>query len=167
MSVILRQPAEALDLRMRTVWVVQGAITTAVLGLGVIVAVVVLVVADASTAAWIVGAAGAVAVIASAVVMVWLLPIHDHRYFRYEVTELGLYVARGWLWRRWQVVPHARIETVDIRSGPLLRAFGLVAVQVATAAAGGGTGIPGLDPSVADALVEELSRRAGVEEERA
>jgi uncharacterized protein len=163
-SVILRQPAEALDLRMRTVWVVQGAITTAVLGLAVIVAVVVLVLADASTAAWIVGTAGAVAVIASAVVMVWLLPVRDHRHFRYEVTELGLYVARGWLWRRWQVVPHARIETVDIRSGPLLRAFGLVAVQVATAAAGGGTGIPGLDPSVADTLVEELSRRAGVEE---
>jgi uncharacterized protein len=163
-TVILREPAEALDLRMRTVWVVQGAITTAVLGLAVVVAVVLLVVAEASTAAWIVGAAGAAAVIASAVLLAWLLPIHDHRHFRYEVTDLGLYVARGWLWRRWQVVPHARIETVDIKSGPLLRAFGLVAVQVATAAAGGGTGIPGLTPSAADALVEELSRRAGVEE---
>jgi membrane protein YdbS with pleckstrin-like domain len=163
-SVILREPAEGLDLRMRSVWVVQGAITTAVLAVGVVVAVVVLALADAATAAWIVGVAGAGVVIVCAVVMAWLLPVHDHRHFRYEVTELGLYVARGWLWRRWQVVPHARIETVDIRSGPLLRAFGLVAVQVATAAAGGGTGIPGLDPSVADALVEELSRRAGVEE---
>lgn len=164
MSEILREPAEGLDVRMRTVWVVQGVITSAALALAVAVTVVILVLADASTAAWIVGVLGAVAVIASGVILAWLLPVHDHRHFRYEVTELGLYVARGWLWRRWQIVPHARIETVDIRSGPLLRAFGLVAVQVATAAAGGGTGIPGLDPSAADALVEELSRRAGVEE---
>jgi uncharacterized protein len=163
-TVILREPAEALDLRMRTVWVVQGAITTAALGLAVVIAVVVLVAAGASAAAWVVGVVGAVAVVASALLLAWLLPVHDHRHFRYEVTDLGLYVARGWLWRRWQVVPHARIETVDIRSGPLLRAFGLVAVQVATAAAGGGTGIPGLAPSAADALVEELARRADVEQ---
>jgi membrane protein YdbS with pleckstrin-like domain len=162
---ILRDPALALDRRMRTVWAVQGAITAAVLAVGVAVTVAVLVAVDAATAAWIVGFAGAAAVLAAALVLIWLLPIHDHRHFRYEVMDLGLYVARGWLWRRWQVVPHARIETVDIRSGPLLRAFGLVSVQVATAAAGGGTGIPGLTPDAADALVEELSRRAGIEEQ--
>jgi uncharacterized protein len=162
--VILREPIQALDPRMRTVWAVQGAIGTAVLGLVVTGAVVALAVSDAGTAGWVVGAAGAAAVIASAVFFGWLLPSLDYRHFRYEVTELGLYVARGWLWRRWQVVPHARIQTVDIRSGPLLRAYGLVAVHVATAAAGGGTGIPGLASSEADALVEELARRAGIEE---
>ena len=161
---ILRDPAEALDPRMRTVWAVQGAITTAVLGAGVAVTVIVLVAVDARTAAWIVGAAGIAVVLVAGLALIWLLPMHDHRHFRYEVMDLGLYVARGWLWRRWQVVPHARIETVDIRAGPLLRAFGLVSVQVATAAAGGGTGIPGLTPEAADALVEELSRRAGIEE---
>ena len=161
---ILREPAQALDPRMRTVWAVQGAITTAVLAAGVAVTVAVLVAVDARTTAWIVGAAGVAVVLAIGLVLIWLLPMHDHRHFRYEVMDLGLYVARGWLWRRWQVVPHARIETVDIRSGPLLRAFGLVAVQAATAAAGGGTGIPGLTPSAADALVEELARRAGIEE---
>lgn len=162
---ILRDPAEALDPRMRTVWAVQGAITTAVLGAGVAVTVIVLVAVDAGSAAWFVGAAGIAVVLVAGLVLIWLLPMHDHRHFRYEVMDLGLYVARGWLWRRWQVVPHARIETVDIRAGPLLRAFGLVSVQVATAAAGGGTGIPGLTPEAADALVEELSRRAGIEEE--
>jgi uncharacterized protein len=162
--VILREPAQALDRRVRTVWALEGVIASALLALAVAVTVVVLVVQDASTAAWIVGVAGTAAVLVSALALVWLRPRHDHRYFRYEVTELGLYVARGWLWRRWQVVPHARIETVDIRSGPLLRAFSLVAVQVATAAAGGGTEIPGLEPAAADALVEELARRAGIEE---
>jgi uncharacterized protein len=163
--VILREPAQALDLRMRTVWAVQGALVTAGLGVGVAVAVTVLVVVDASTAALVAGLGGAVLVTAIGIALIWLLPMHDHRHFRYEVTELGLYVARGWLWRRWQVVPHARIETVDIISGPLLRAFGLVAVQVATAAAGGGTGIPGLTPDTADALVEELSKRSAIDEE--
>lgn len=159
---ILREPAEALDPRMRTVWAVEGAIATAVLGVAVIVAVVLLSIADASTAAWLVGLVGAVLVIASGLLLVRVLPLHNHGHYRYEVTELGLYVARGWLWRRWQVVPHARIETVDINSGPLLRAFGLVEVQIATAAAGGGTGIPGLTPGSADALVAELARRAGI-----
>jgi uncharacterized protein len=164
---ILREPAEALDRRMRTVWAVQGAIATAVVAAAVVVTVAVLVAVDATTAAWIVGGAGAAVAVATGLVLIWLLPMHDHRHFRYEVMDLGLYVARGWLWRRWQVVPHARIETVDIRSGPLLRAFGLVSVQVATAAAGGGTGIPGLTPDAADGLVEELSRRAGIEAEEA
>jgi uncharacterized protein len=162
--VILREPAETLDPRMRTVWAVEGAIAVATLGLVVAAVVVPLVLADASAAAWVVGVTGAVAVIASALVLIWVLPTVNQRHFRFEVTELGLYVARGWLWRRWHVVPHARIQTVDIKRGPLLRAFGLVAVQVATAAAGGGTDIPGLAPGAADALVEELARRAGIEE---
>jgi uncharacterized protein len=151
---------------MRTVWALEGAIGAALLALAVAATVVVLVVQEASTAAWIVGVAGGGAVVLGALVLVWVRPSHDHRYFRYEVTELGLYVARGWLWRRWQVVPHARIETVDIKAGPLLRGFGLVAVQVATAAAGGGTEIPGLEPPAADALIEDLARRAGIEDER-
>src|ERR687898_1325634 len=134
---------------MRTVWAVEGAITVAALGLVVAAAVVVLVLADASTAAWSAGVAGGAAVIASAVVLVWLLPTLGQRHFRYEVMELGLYVARGWLWRRWQVVPHARIQTVDTTAGPLLPGFGLVAVEVTTASAAGGTSIPGLPPDVA------------------
>lgn len=161
---ILREPAQTLDPRMRTVWAVEGAVATAVLALAVAATVAVLVVADSGTAAWVAALLGAAAVGACATLLVWLRPAVEHRHFRYEVTELGLYVARGWLWRRWQVVPHARVQTVDTSSGPLLRAFGLVAVQVTTAAAGGGTGIPGLAPNVADALIEELARRAGVEE---
>jgi uncharacterized protein len=162
--VILREPAQALDPRMRSVWTVEGALAAALLALGVAAVVVVLVLVDAVTAAWIVGALGAVVVLAGGLFLIWFMPMLDHRRFRYEVTDLGLYVARGWLWRRWQIVPHARIQTVDIKRGPLLRAFGLVAVQVATAAAGGGTGIPGLAPDAADALVTELALRAGIEE---
>jgi membrane protein YdbS with pleckstrin-like domain len=87
-----------------------------------------------------------------------------YRRFRYEITDLGLYVARGRLWRRWQVVPHARVQTVDTKSGPLERSFGLVSVAVTTASADGGTVVPGLDRDVADGLVSELARRAGIDE---
>lgn len=149
---------------MRTVWAVEGAIATAVVAAAATVLVVLLVLADAGTEAWIAGLAGAAVVLACACGLVWLRPAYEHEHFRFEVTELGLYVARGWLWRRWEVVPYARIETVDVTSGPLLRAFGLVSVLVSTAAAKGGTGIPGLGRSAADSLVEELARRAGIEE---
>ena len=121
------------------------------------------VVLDATTAAWLVGVIGGL-------VVVVLVPLAfvgaglDYRHFRYEVTELGLYVASGWLWRSHQVVPHARVQTVDTTAGPLLRAFGLVSVHVRTASAHGGTSIPGLTPPVADRLVEELALRAGIEE---
>lgn len=149
---------------MRTVWAVEGAIATAVVAAAATVLVVLLVLADAGTEAWIAGLAGVAVVLACAFGLVRLRPAYEHEHFRFEVTELGLYVARGWLWRRWEVVPYARIETVDVKSGPLLRAFGLVSVLVSTAAAKGGTGIPGLGRSEADALVEELARRAGIEE---
>src|ERR687895_2169564 len=111
---------------MRTVWAVGGAIATAVLALAVAGAVVVLVAVDAGAAAWIVGVAGAAVVVATAFLLVWLVPALDHRHFRYEVTDLGLYVARGWLWRRWQGAPHPRVGTGHIKKGPPLPALGLL-----------------------------------------
>jgi uncharacterized protein len=161
--VILREPANALDPRMRTYWLTQGAIATLVAAGLVTAATVIAAVTDAETVAWIVGVLGALVVVALGVLSVVIARL-DYRHYRYEVTDLGLYVAKGWLWRRWQVVPHARVQTVDTKAGPLQRAFGLVAVVVTTASAAGGTEIPGLRPQVADRLVEELARRAGLEE---
>jgi uncharacterized protein len=161
--VILREPANALDPRMRAYWTTQGAIVTVVAAVLVAGATGILGREDVGTAAWVVGVLGALVVVVLAVLAV-VAASHDYRHFRYEVTDLGLYVAKGWLWRRWQVVPHARVQTVDTKAGPLMRTFGLVAVDVTTASAAGGTEIPGLRPPVADALVEELARRAELEE---
>jgi uncharacterized protein len=162
--VILREPTQSLDPRVRTLWAVEGALAAAFILLLVVGAVVVLVLTGESGWAGGAAAVGGAAVVAAAVFFVVVWPRLEHRHFRFEVTDLGLYVASGWLWRRWQVVPHARVQTVDTTSGPLLRAFGLVEVRVTTASAGGGTGIPGLTPQAADALIEELARRAEVEE---
>jgi membrane protein YdbS with pleckstrin-like domain len=161
--VILRPPANALDPRMRTYWLVES-----LLGAGFALLLTVVVagagfLAEATTAGWIAALVGGVLVVALAV-SAFVVPRVEYEHYRYEVTELGVYVARGWLWQRWQVVPHARVQTVDTTAGPLMRAFGLVSVEVTTASAAGSTSIPGLRPEVADALVEELARRAGIEE---
>jgi membrane protein YdbS with pleckstrin-like domain len=161
--VILREPANALDPRMRAYWTVESLFAALVAAVVTAVVATITALADATTAAWIVAVVGGLVVLAAAV-SAFVTPRLDYRHYRYEVTDLGLYVARGWLWRRWQIVPHARVQTVDTTAGPLLRAFGLVAVAVTTASAVGGTSIPGLLPGVADALVEELARRAGIEE---
>lgn len=161
---ILRPPALQLDPRVRHLWALEALLAAGVLALLAAAATVIAALAWTTAGAAAVGSAGGAVVLAVAIGGAVLVPRLEYERYRYEVTELGLYVARGWLWKRWQVVPHARVQTVDTRSGPLLRAVGLVEVQVTTAASGGGTGIPGLAPQVADALVHELARRADVEE---
>ncbi|MGH3024288.1 MAG: PH domain-containing protein [Gaiellaceae bacterium] len=160
---ILREPANAIDPRMRTCWTLQALIGTAVLAALVVAGTTIAAVLDATTAAWLLGVIGGLAVVVVGVSSVVAVRL-GYRHFRYEVTEHGLYVARGRLWRRQQIVPHARLQTVDTTAGPLLRAFGLVAVEVSTASAAGGTSIPGLRRGVADDLVTELARRAELEE---
>lgn len=160
---ILREPANVLDPRMRTYWLIESLIVTGVAALIAVPVVTVIWLAGGSTAGWIAAAAGGL-VVAGLGASAFVTPRLDYEHYRYEVTRLGLYVARGWLWRRWQIVPHARVQTVDTTAGPLLRAFGLVSVAVTTASSAGGTEIPGLPPDVAAELVTELSRRAGLEE---
>jgi uncharacterized protein len=161
--VILRDPALQLDPRVRGLWTLEWAIAALVLAAATAATAGLLAMGDEDGAGLVVALVGGgltALVVAAAVVQ----PRLAYRRFRYEITELGLYVARGRLWRRWQVVPHARVQTVDTKRGPLERAFGLVSVSVSTASAKGGTDIPGLDPRVADGLVEELARRAGIDE---
>jgi uncharacterized protein len=161
--VILREPALQLDPRVRRLWAVEWAFIALVAALAATLTAVPLLMADNRTAALVVGLVGGFVTLAL-VALALVQPGLAYRRFRYEITELGLYVARGRLWRQWQVVPHARVQTVDTKRGPLERQFGLVSVAVTTASASGGTDIPGLDIRVADALVEELARRAGIEE---
>jgi uncharacterized protein len=160
---ILREPTLKLDPRVQRLWMVEWIGVTALAGVATAVVAVPLAVSDRGPATVGVGLLGAILTLGLAVVA-FVQPRLAYRRFGYEVTELGLYVARGRLWRRWQVVPHARVQTVDTKRGPLERYFGLVSVEVTTASAKGGTDVPGLDVEVANGLVEELARRAGIEE---
>jgi uncharacterized protein len=161
--VILREPAVALDARARTLWLIENLIATGIVAALVVGGTVIAAMLGAEIVAWLVGGIGGLVIL----VLTGLSFVGanlDYRHFHYEVADLGLYVASGWLWRRYQVLPHARVQTVDTTSGPLMRALGLVSVEVRTASARGSTTIPGLSPEVADRVVEELARRAGIEE---
>ena len=160
---ILRDPTLQLDPRVQRLWTFEWALAALVCAAATTVIVVLLALADEGLAAVLL-AVGAGAVTLLIAVLAVVQPRLAYRRFRYEITDLGLYVARGRLWRQWQVVPHARVQTVDTKRGPLERAFGLVSIAVTTASAKGGTAIPGLAPRVAHSLVEELARRAGIEE---
>jgi uncharacterized protein len=160
---ILREPALQLDPRVQRLWALEWTLVALACGVATTMLASLLAMADNDRAALIAGLVGGVVAVAL-VALALVQPSLAYRRFRYEITELGLYVARGRLWRRWQVVPHARVQTVDTKRGPLERQFGLVSVAVTTASARGGTDIPGLDVGVADALVEELARRAGIDE---
>jgi membrane protein YdbS with pleckstrin-like domain len=160
---ILRDPALKLDPRVQRLWALEWGIAATVAAVVTLAVAIPLLFAERERGALVVGLLGGLA----AVGLVGAALFHPglaYRRFGYEVNELGLYVARGRLWRTWQVVPHARVQTVDTKRGPLERRFGLVSVEVTTASAKGGTDVPGLDQGVADALVEELARRAGIEE---
>jgi membrane protein YdbS with pleckstrin-like domain len=161
--VILRAPAHSLDPRVQTYWLIEGLLVAGVLAALAIAGTVVSALVDATTVAWLISVLGGL-VVAGAAVLAVVVPRLDFRHYRYEVTELGLYLAKGWLWRHHQVVPHARVQTVETTVGPLMRAFGLVSVDITTASSSGGLTIPGLAPDVADRLVQELALRAGIEE---
>jgi uncharacterized protein len=160
---ILREPALQLDPRVMRLWALEWALFACGCAVATTLTAAPLAMADNERAAVVVGILGG-ALVLGLLVLAFVQPRLAYRRFRYEITELGLYVARGRLWRRWQVVPHARVQTVDTKRGPLERQFGLVTVEVTTASTRGGTDVPGLDVRVADELVEELARRAGIEE---
>jgi hypothetical protein len=154
----LRPPAESLDPRVRRLWALQGLIAIAVAALvGAAVIAIWSMAGDAPTAALAAGLAGLVA-LAAAVALV--APRIAYRFWRFEVTPLGLYVQRGWLTRTWTIVPHSRIQAVESSSAPLERALGLAKVEVRTASAAAAR-IPGLDEARIARLREDLAALAG------
>lgn len=85
----------------------------------------------------------------------------------YAEREDDLLVRRGVLVYRLSVVPYGRMQFIDVRAGPLERAFGLATVHMHTAAAASDARIPGLERSEAARLRDRLaelgeSRAAGL-----
>ena len=90
-----------------------------------------------------------------------ILPPVRYARWRYQLSEDYLDIARGIFWRKRFIIPFIRVQNTDTRQGPVLRAFGLSSVTVATAA--GEHEIPGLGNEEADLLRDraaELARLA-------
>ena len=105
------------------------------------------------------------AVVFVAALVLWLTVLPPIRYvrWRYELSEDYLDIARGIIWRKRFIIPFIRVQNTDTRQGPILRAFGLSSVTVATAA--GEHEIPGLALDVAEQLRDRAAELARLAQE--
>ena len=155
---ILREPATALDPRVRTLWLVENLLATGLAAALVVGGTITAAMLGAATVAWLVGVLGRLVVVGLVVLS-----------FVSAASTTATSATRSPTWgstwpaggsRRYQVVPHAR---ADGRRRPAPScALGLVAVLVRTASSAGGS-IPGLTPT-SPTVWSRSWRRAGLEE---
>ena len=97
--------------------------------------------------------AGAAIPIVFAPLLALTLPPLMYRYWSFRVDDAELRVRHGILWRVDTLVPHGRIQYVEIRRGLLERRSGLASLVVHTAASEAGqVAVPGLDAAEAESL---------------
>ena len=103
--------------------------------------------------------------IAAVLLVVFLVVLPPIRYVRwcYELHDDYLDIAKGIIWRKRYIIPFIRVQNTDTRQGPILRAFGLSSVTVATAA--GEHVIPGLANDVADQVRDRAAELARIARE--
>ena len=147
----LRPPRHRVSPRAVTWWTTQAAFEVAAVltPLGIAVSVW----TDARP--WLVPATAAVVAIGLAYLLV--MPRWRFRVHRWETTDDAVYTSQGWINQEWRVAPMSRIQTVDTERGPLQQLFGLATVTVTTASAAGALRLTGLDRTVAEDLVAQLT----------
>lgn len=153
-------PSERIDGRAVIVWRIAGAGSALPVAAGAGVAGG-LVIADMVPAP--LGIAGAVALLVFAIAIVAVIPKVRWLRWRYQVSEDEIYLRHGLWIRKRTLIPMTRVQHVDTKAGPLLRAFGLSTVTVATA--GGEHEIPALSDEVADSLRDRIAALARVTED--
>ena len=152
----------------RLLWILHGIVTVGVLTL--IGAIVEVSLAHNRNVAWPMPwprLVPGVALIGGGLLLLVVVTAAMLRYarFGYRLSEDDLIVQHGVLWRVRRCVPRPRVQHVDITSGPIDRAFGLVEVHVHVAGGMGAVAaIDGLSPDAAERLKEALidSRTDGV-----
>lgn len=78
----------------------------------------------------------------------------------FSVTPAALFLRSGVLTRRLVVVPHARMQSIGVRVGPIQRALRLASVLFHSTPGPVRPAMRHLDPAVAAHLVDEQARRA-------
>lgn len=156
-------PAHQLDPKVKTVWRTNDAIWLTVVFLCCFVPFAIAAMVDPAT--WMFVVLVAVAVAYAACLIVWLIVLPPIRFmrWRYELSSDYLDIAKGIVWRKRFVIPFIRVQNTDTRQGPILRAFGLSSVTVATAA--GEHEIPGLGADVAEQLRDRAAELARLAQE--
>jgi membrane protein YdbS with pleckstrin-like domain len=81
----------------------------------------------------------------------------------FEVHDEEIDIHKGIFWRKRIIIPLIRVQNVDTKQGPIMRANGLASFTVATAA--GEHEIPGLEVAEADALRDHVAVLARIAQE--
>jgi membrane protein YdbS with pleckstrin-like domain len=89
----------------------------------------------------------------------WLTIGRQVRAWGYAERADDLLIRRGLLFRELVVVPYGRMQFVDVKAGPLERAFDVAQVQLHTASASSDARIPGLSAAEAARLRDRLASR--------
>lgn len=147
----------ALPPRVKRVWMLNQAIATVVLLACCAVAVVVCLANDwwGMWPAVVIGVVAVLDVLSLAVQP--LQTAYQYAFNRFRIGERELTLKKGWLMRSTTTVPFTRVQHVDTKQGPVLRAFGLMAVTVHTAV--GEHTIEALDVDEAQRVVELITAR--------
>ncbi|WP_165999242.1 PH domain-containing protein [Bacillus sp. Cs-700] len=111
---------------------------------------------------WIL-AVGCVLALLFVILQTWLLPKLRWKKWRYEVTEHEIELKHGVIIVKRTLIPMVRVQHVDTRQGPLLRAYRLSSVTISTAATT--HEIPALSNEIADELRDRISILARVAED--
>ncbi|HIW75545.1 MULTISPECIES: PH domain-containing protein [Gordonibacter] len=156
-------PANQLNPKIKNVWRINDAIWLTVVFICCFVPFAIA--AAVEPAGWITITLIAIAVVYLACLIIWLIVLPPIRFvrWRYELSNDYLDIARGIIWRKRFIIPFIRVQNTDTRQGPILRAFGLSSVTVATAA--GEHEIPGLDVETADQLRDKAAELARLAQE--
>lgn len=123
--------------------------------------------AAALTAEWVLnipvpfGVAAALVAALSLGSAVFVPPLR-YRAWGFALRDSDLYLRHGVLFRTTSIVPHARIQHVDTRHGPIERWLGLAELVVYTAGSRGAiVSVPGLERDGAESLRDRLAALSG------
>lgn len=107
------------------------------------------------------GALAATVAVGVIVVAIVLPPIR-YRAWRFILRDEHVYLRHGVLFRTTSIVPHARIQHVDTRHGPIDRWLGLASLVIFTAGTRGAiVTIPALAAGEAEEIRDQLAARSG------
>ncbi|MDR2587281.1 MAG: PH domain-containing protein [Coriobacteriales bacterium] len=166
-------PTRKLDKRITRVWRLSAVVNVLIWALIVLVplGIVWLALGGAGetgprTAANILGLIGLgllVFFVVAFIVFVVILPKIRWIQWSFEVLDEEIDIHHGIFWRKRVIIPLIRVQNVDTKQGPIMRANGLASFTVATAA--GEHEIPGLDVAEADALRDHVAVLARIAQE--
>jgi membrane protein YdbS with pleckstrin-like domain len=101
--------------------------------------------------------------VASLIVFAGIVPQIRYLQWSFDVLDNEIDIHKGIFWHKRIIIPLIRVQNVDTKQGPVMRAFGLASITVATAA--GEHEIPGLLFTEADPLRDRVALLARIAQE--